>query len=61
MGRYFVENRHMVVFLGVFWKRGIILLDQMLERTLDVWKGYKYHPTDSGQCSVVLVQLTILC
>jgi len=36
-----------------FWKllgKGACggLLEQMLERTRDVWKGYKYSPTDSG-------------
>ena len=25
-----------------------VLLVQMPERTRDVWKGYKYNPTDSG-------------
>jgi hypothetical protein len=34
-----------------------ILLEQTLERTRGVWKGYKYNPTSSGQCSVALVCL----
>jgi hypothetical protein len=24
------------------------LIEQILERTYDVWKGYKYNSTDSG-------------
>ena len=26
----------------------VFLVDRTLERTRDVWKGYKYNPTDSG-------------
>ena len=42
------ENRHLF-----FWKLSSeracdVLLEQMLERTRDVWKKYKYNPTDSG-------------
>ena len=35
----------------------------MNDRTYVVWKGYKYkyNPTDSGQCCVVLVHLATLC
>jgi hypothetical protein len=28
-----------------------VLLDQMLERACDIWKGCKYNPTESGECS----------
>ena len=38
-----------------------VFLEQMLEWTCDVWKGYKYNPTDSEWCWVVLVRLVILC
>jgi hypothetical protein len=38
-----------------------IFLEWMLERTRDVWKGYKHSPTDSGRCWVALVHLAILC
>jgi hypothetical protein len=32
-----------------------VLLEQMLERTCDVWKGSKYNPIDSGrQCGIGL-------
>jgi hypothetical protein len=60
------ENRHVVFF----WKlpenkttttkknKQIydILLEWMLERRHDIWKGYKYTPTDS----MVLVHLATL-
>ena len=38
-----------------------ILLERMLERTHDVWKGHKYSQKDSGQSQMVLVHLAILC
>ena len=38
-----------------------VWLEQMLDRTHDVWKGYKYNSTDSGQCSLALVHLDTLC
>jgi hypothetical protein len=46
---YFAENRNTVFF----WKqpgKGAcdVLLTWLPERTHDVWKGYKYNPTDSG-------------
>ena len=49
MGGCFSENRH-VVFL---WKlpgkeARDDLLEGMLERTHDVWKGYKNCPSDCG-------------
>jgi hypothetical protein len=36
-------------FLEAAYKKGgacDVLLEQTLERTHDVWKGYKYNPTD---------------
>jgi hypothetical protein len=38
-------------FSGSCLKKGAynVLLEQMLERACDVWKGYKYNPTDSEQ------------
>jgi hypothetical protein len=38
-----------------------VLVEQMLERTRDVWKGYKYNPTYSEQRCVALAHLAILC
>jgi hypothetical protein len=43
------ESRHVVFF----WKlpgKGTcdVFLEWMLERTCDVWKGYKDNPPDSG-------------
>ena len=43
-----------------FWKQPgkracDVLLEWMLERTHDVWKGYKYNPRDSGRHCVALV------
>lgn len=48
MGGCFAKNRH--VF---FWRRSgkntcDVLLEQMLEKTCDVCRGYKYNPADSG-------------
>jgi hypothetical protein len=47
-----------------FWKhlgKGAcdVLLNWKLKKTHDVWKGYKYNPTDSEQCCMVLECLTI--
>ena len=58
MGGCFAENRHVVFF----WKQpgkgtcGVVL-EQMLERTRDIWKEYEDNSTDC----VVLVRLTLLC
>jgi hypothetical protein len=39
----------MVFFWKLLGKRACdVLLDWTLERTCDIWKGYKYNPTDSG-------------
>jgi hypothetical protein len=50
--------------LVIFWKQTgrarDILLEPTPERTHDVWKRHKYNPTDSGQCYVVFVCLTIV-
>ena len=48
------------VFLESTWKEGIRwLLKQMLERKSSVWKLYKYNPTDSGWCCVVLFSMLL--
>jgi hypothetical protein len=48
-GRMFAENRHMVLLWKLPGKRACdVLLEWTPERTHDVWKGYKYNPTDSG-------------
>jgi hypothetical protein len=44
MGRYFTENKCVVVFYFYFWKLSgkgecDALLEWMLERARDVWKG----------------------
>ena len=58
----FAENRHVVFFWKLPGKRACdVLLEQMLERTHDVWKGYKYNPTDSGPCCVTLIWHATLC
>jgi hypothetical protein len=51
------------VFLKVALKKRAwgVFLEQMLERTSDVWKGYNYDPTDSEQRCVALVHLATLC
>lgn len=61
-GGCFVENRH-VVFLWRQPGKGAcdVLLDWMLGRTHDVWKKYKYSPTDNGRCWMALVHLSVLC
>jgi hypothetical protein len=62
MGGCFAENRQGVFFWKETGKRAyVVLLEQMLERCSDVWKGYKYNSPGTGQCYVVLVCLTILC
>jgi hypothetical protein len=43
-------------FLEAAWKKKgggscDVLLEQTLERTRDVWKGYKDNPADCGKCS----------
>ena len=46
------ENRHMVLFWKPSGERACdVLLEQTPERTCDVWKEYKYNPTDDGQHS----------
>ena len=37
-----------------------VLLEKILEKTHDVWKGYKYIPMDSVQCEMVLVHLVVV-
>jgi hypothetical protein len=56
------ESRHMV-FLWKLPGKGAwdVLLEQELERTHDIWKGYNYNSTDSGQHCVALVRLATLC
>ena len=50
MGGPSAENRHVVFSQKLPGKRTYgVLLQQTLEKTHDVWKGYKYNPTDSGQ------------
>jgi hypothetical protein len=48
VGGCFAENRH-VVFFWMMPGKGTcdILLHLSFERTHDIWKGYKYNPTDS--------------
>ena len=53
-------------WLVSFWKQlgnnaRDTLLEHMLERTHDVWKGYKYNPTGREWSCLVWVCLTILC
>ena len=49
-GGCFAEKGHMVFFWMLPGKRAWdVLLEQTLEKTRDVWKGYKYNPADSGQ------------
>jgi hypothetical protein len=48
----FAESRLLVFFWKLPGERACdVLLEWMLERTCDVWKGYKYNPTNSGVCS----------
>jgi hypothetical protein len=48
MGGRFVENRHVVFFWKVPGKGACdVLLEWTLERTQDVWKGYKCNLSDS--------------
>lgn len=61
MGGCIARNRHVVHF----WRQpgkgqGHVLLKQMLERTIDVWKEYKHNPVVSGWCRMVLAHLAIL-
>lgn len=57
VGGCYAENRN-VFFWNLSGKGACdVLLVQTLERTRGVWKGYKYNPTSSGQCSVALVCL----
>jgi hypothetical protein len=62
VGECFPENSHIVFF----WKQPVkgvfdVLLSEMLERKYNIWRGYKYKPTDYGWCGMVLVHLAILC
>ena len=44
----FAEDRPVVFSWKLSCGEGCdVLLERMLERTHDVWKGYKYNPTDS--------------
>ena len=48
----FAENRHTVFFLKLSGERACnSLLEWMLERTCDVWKEYKYNPSDKEAIS----------
>ena len=49
MGGCFAKNRHIMFFWSQPGKRDHdVLLEQTLERTRDVWKGYKCGPMASG-------------
>lgn len=49
MGGRFVKNRHVVIFWRQPGKGACdALLEQMLEKTTDVWEGYKHNPMVSG-------------
>jgi hypothetical protein len=62
VGECFAENRHMVFFWKLSEKGACdVLLERTLKKTHDVWKGYKYNPTDRCHCWVVLVQPGHLC
>jgi hypothetical protein len=46
VGRCFAENRCVVFFWKLPGERACdVLLEQMFERTWDVWKEYKSNPT----------------
>jgi hypothetical protein len=61
MGGCFAEKRHVVFFRRQPGKGACdVLLEWVLERTHDFWKGYKYNSTDSGRPCVVLVHLVTL-
>ena len=48
-GRCFADNRHIIFFLKLPGNRaGDVLLEWMLEKTCDVWKGCESNPTNSG-------------
>ena len=59
--RYFAEKQHIVFFWKLPRKGACdVLLMWMLERTCDVWKGYKNNPkTVDG--TVTSVFLATLC
>lgn len=60
MGGCFAENRQGVFFWKETGKRAyVVLLEQMLERCSDVWKGYKYNSMYGELHCVVFVCLTI--
>lgn len=62
MSGYFAESRHVVFLWKLPGKRACdILLEFILEWIHEVWKGYKYNPTDSGWIVETLVCLTSLC
>ena len=62
MGGCFPENRQVVLFWKQPGKRPCdVFLEQILERSRDIWKGYKYNPTDSGRHCMVLFCLATLC
>jgi hypothetical protein len=51
VGRCFAENRQTVFFWKLPGRRACgVLLEQTLKRTHDIWKGYKYKPTDIEHC-----------
>jgi hypothetical protein len=48
MGGCFAEIRHMLFFFMLPSKRaGDVFVEHMFDRTHDIWKGYRYNPTDS--------------
>jgi hypothetical protein len=65
MGGCFAENRHVGLGFFFFLESGKrvcdVLQEWTLERTCDIWKGYEYNPTGSGQGCVTLVHLNALC
>jgi len=62
VGGYFADNRHVVFFWKLPGKEASeVLLEQMLKRTLDAWKGYKCNPTERGCCCTPLVLLAMCC
>ena len=63
--RMFLLKQTCGAFLESAWKRGRRCLVELercpLERTHDVWIGYKYHPIDHRRHCAALVHLATLC
>jgi hypothetical protein len=50
----FAENRHSNVFMeAAWWKVLWCLVGVEAWEACDVWKEFKYNPTNSGQCSCI--------